>query len=240
MFSSESHAAAHVLKSVCSPYFNRFEKQSAVSSSVESVHSSYSNSFERHHTVSSSVKSVHSLYFKPFEPYGLESFSECLADFYFCSLKKGQALVFLCIGSDRITGDSLGPITGHLLRKSGCRAFVYGELSSPVHAGNLARTIDHIRRIHGNAFVIAIDASVGRDSHIGCVSISDTSLFPGSGVGKHLPSVGSISITGIVSGVSPTPALSLNETRLHSVFMLSEFILEGIKKAGLLYPTATH
>ncbi len=197
--------------------------------------------FSSESSVSAHVtKPVRSLYFRPFEPYGLEAFSECLADFYLCSLKKGQALVFLCIGSDRITGDSLGPIIGHLLKKSGCRAFIYGDLSSPVHAGNLIKTLDRIRLIHGNAFIIAIDASVGRTSHVGCVSVSDASLFPGSGVGKRLPSVGSISITGIVSSFSPSPASSLNETRLHSVFTLSEFIFEGIKKAGLLYPAVMH
>lgn len=186
------------------------------------------------------IKPVNSLYFNPFEPYGLESFSECLADFFLCSLKKGQALVFLCIGSDRITGDSLGPIIGHLLKKSGCRAFIYGDLSSPVHAGNLVQTMNRIRFIHGNAFIIAIDASVGRSSHVGCVSISNTSLFPGSGVGKHLPSVGNISITGIVSSFSPDSASFLNEIRLHSVFLLSDFIFEGIKKAGLLFPTVSY
>ncbi len=184
------------------------------------------------------TNTAHSLYFRPFEPYELESFSECLKGLYISSLKKGQALVFLCIGSDRITGDSLGPLIGHMLKKYGCRAFVYGDLSSPVHAGNLLHTINLIHKNHGNAFIIAIDASVGRSSHVGCVNISDTSLSPGSGVGKKLPSIGSISITGIVSSFSPLPSASLNDTRLHSVFVLSEFIMEGIKKAGLLYSTA--
>ena len=49
--------------------------------------------------------------------------------------KKWTEIVFLCIGSDRITGDCLGPYIGHLLHPhESPRIFVYGTLSDPVHA----------------------------------------------------------------------------------------------------------
>ena len=55
--------------------------------------------------------------------------------------KKWTEIVFLCIGSDRVTGDCLGPYIGHLLHphETG-HIFVYGTLSCPVHALNLEKT----------------------------------------------------------------------------------------------------
>ena len=67
------------------------------------------------------------------------SASEELASlFSYCIQKDGRIfreLVFLCIGSDRITGDSLGPLIGYQLSPYCSRIFhVYGTLDDPVHA----------------------------------------------------------------------------------------------------------
>ena len=45
--------------------------------------------------------------------------------------------VYLCIGSDRVTGDSLGPLVGTLLLKVQPTLPVIGTLTDPVHALNL-------------------------------------------------------------------------------------------------------
>ncbi len=60
--------------------------------------------------------------------------------------KRWTEIVFLCIGSDRVTGDCLGPYIGHLLtpHETG-HIFVYGTLSSPVHALNLEK-IHHLSK----------------------------------------------------------------------------------------------
>ena len=49
-------------------------------------------------------------------------------------------LIFLCIGSDRVTGDCLGPYIGHQLSQKEIHGvYVYGTLCHPVHALNLER-----------------------------------------------------------------------------------------------------
>ena len=56
-----------------------------------------------------------------------------------------EELIFLCIGSDRATGDSLGPLIGHKLTQSRqFRYSVYGTLDQPVHAKNLEATLEKI------------------------------------------------------------------------------------------------
>lgn len=91
--------------------------------------------------------------------------------------KKWTEIVFLCIGSDRVTGDCLGPYIGHLLHphETG-HIFVYGTLSCPVHALNLEKTSSLITRLHPHALVIAIDASLGQKKHLGYVTIGNGAL----------------------------------------------------------------
>ena len=114
--------------------------------------------------------------------------------------KRWTEIVFLCIGSDRVTGDCLGPYIGHLLtpHETG-HIFVYGTLSSPVHALNLEKISSLIKKFHPHALVIAIDASLGQKKHLGYVTIGNGALYPGAGVQKNLPPVGDIHITGIVN-----------------------------------------
>ena len=72
-------------------------------------------------------------------------------------------LVFLCIGTDRVTGDCLGPYVGHRL-SSFCfpGIYVYGTLVQPVHALNLCDTRKEILSRHPDSLIIAVDASLGQ------------------------------------------------------------------------------
>lgn len=65
----------------------------------------------------------------------------------------GQPVIVMCIGSDRSTGDSLGPLVGYKLSKFTFEnVHVYGCLQSPIHAANLSAAIDKIRRQHSLPF----------------------------------------------------------------------------------------
>ena len=62
---------------------------------------------------------------------------------------KWSEIVFLCIGSDRATGDCLGPYVGwHLSQQKLPGVFVYGTLNAPVHALNLEQSLKHIQKHH--------------------------------------------------------------------------------------------
>src|SRR5690625_4719690 len=77
-------------------------------------------------------------------------------------------VVILCIGTDRSTGDSLGPLTGTFLNKLKPKHLdVYGTLHKPVHAVNLEEFICKIKQKYTNPFIIAVDASLGKSSSIG-------------------------------------------------------------------------
>ena len=143
--------------------------------------------------------------------------------------EKKTEILFLCIGSDRITGDCLGPYIGHLLHPhESARIFVYGTLSDPVHALNLEKFSELIGQLHPHALVIAIDASLGQKKHLGYVTIGNGALYPSAGVQKNLPPVGDIHITGIVNIAGMLEQLTLQTTRLSTVISLADAIADGI------------
>ncbi|NLK27813.1 MAG: spore protease YyaC [Clostridiales bacterium] len=141
-----------------------------------------------------------------------------------------RTIIFLCIGSDRATGDCLGPIIGYKLSKfKGLHNYyVYGTLEEPVHAKNLRDTIDMINMTHDDAFIIAIDASLGKSNHIGYITLGVGPLKPGAGVDKDLPEVGDLFITGIVNFSGFLDHMLLQTTRLNVVMSLADQICLGI------------
>lgn len=142
---------------------------------------------------------------------------------------RNQDMVIVCIGSDRATGDCLGPIIGYKLSRIQNRHLhVYGTLSSPVHAKNLESTVNMIKEKHPDALVVAVDASLGTTRHVGFITLGKGTLKPGSGVNKELPSVGDIFITGIVNISGFLSNSILQTTRLHVVMRMADLICTGI------------
>lgn len=150
--------------------------------------------------------------------------------------------VFLCIGSDRVTGDSLGSIIGSRLSSLLPEYFsIYGTLERPVHALNLSDTLHSIYKNHPDRLLIAVDASLGTQKHQGYVTVAHGSLSPGAGVNKTLESAGDISITGIVNINNRFSHLMLQTTRISIVMMLAECISKGIcLSCQNLFPEKRH
>lgn len=137
--------------------------------------------------------------------------------------------VFVCIGSDRVTGDSLGPLVGTRLQYTkGFTLPVYGTLDFPIHALNLKDAIRSVKYFHPQSPIIAVDASLGARHHQHYITVSSGSLCPGSGVNKKLIEVGDISITGIINTCGEFAQLILQTTRLSAVMSLADCISEGI------------
>ncbi|MCK8824544.1 spore protease YyaC [Fuchsiella alkaliacetigena] len=140
-----------------------------------------------------------------------------------------QEIVILCIGTDRSTGDSLGPLIGNNLNKSiSAKVPVFGTLNNPVHATNLKEKLKLIKEKYPNPFILAIDAGLGRNSSVGSISVEQGPLKPGSGVNKELPPVGDMHITGLVNIGGYMEYFVLQSTRLSLVFKMAKVISRGI------------
>ncbi len=138
-----------------------------------------------------------------------------------------KRLIFICIGSDRSTGDSLGPLVGTELKKHVSREItVLGDLDNTVHAINLNDTLKEINK--KTDLVIAIDACLGNYTSVGHVAVNIGPLMPGAGVNKKLTPVGNIHINGIVNVKGFMEYAVLQNTRLSLVIRMSEFITSAI------------
>ena len=138
-------------------------------------------------------------------------------------------IVIVCIGSDRATGDCLGPLIGDKLSKYGTSFHVYGTLNEPVHAKNLTKTLHTIKSNYKKPFIIAIDASLGKEDHIGMMTLGSGPLKPGLGVKKKLPEVGDLHITGIVNSSHDMESSTLQTTRLSIIFQIADAIVLALR-----------
>ena len=105
---------------------------------------------------------------------------------------------------------------------------VFGTLDRPVHAMNLEHYVQVLKNGYPDALVVAVDASVGDENHIGYVTLGRGALKPGLGVCKELHAVGDLFITGIVAGCSHYDPIMLQSIRLALVMQLADCISAGI------------
>ena len=143
--------------------------------------------------------------------------------------------VVVCIGSDLAIGDSLGPITGSMLKfkTQGLPVFLYGTLAAPVTAKEIKYMRTFLKETHPKSQIIAVDAAVGNEGDIGLIKLSSAPLFPGAGANKQLGALGDLSIMGVVAEKSIANYGLLNTTRLNLVYTMSEIISDGL--ASLLW-----
>jgi putative sporulation protein YyaC len=152
-----------------------------------------------------------------------------------------RPIVFMCIGTDRSTGDSLGPLIGSKLQDQKLHHIhVYGTLDEPIHAVNLAEKITMIQSRHFNPFIIAIDACLGRLKSVGQLTVGHGPVMPGAGVKKDLPPVGDIHITGIVNVSGFMEFFVLQNTRLSLVMRMANVVAEAIKDLDMVMQRKNH
>jgi putative sporulation protein YyaC len=164
------------------------------------------------------------------DPHALTLFSRGFEGlFKRCYSEEFKDVVLVCIGTDRSTGDCLGPLVGHKLKLiQYSRVYVYGTLDHPVHAKNLCDVIREIEQKHERPFLIGIDACLGKPERIGQISIGKGPLRPGAGVNKNLPEIGHMHIIGVVNMSGFMEYLILQNTRLNLVMRMADTISSGI------------
>ncbi|MFO7246399.1 MAG: spore protease YyaC [Thermaerobacter sp.] len=145
-----------------------------------------------------------------------------------------RRLVYLCIGTDRSTGDCLGPLVGTMLLEAGVPGHrVHGCLADPVHAANLAARLEAGLLPGGEPpLVVAVDACLGHARSVGSITVGPGPLRPGAGVQKELPPVGDVYVTGTVNVGGFMEYFVLQNTRLNLVVNMARVISAALMGAA--------
>lgn len=139
---------------------------------------------------------------------------------------------FVCIGTDRSTGDALGPLVGTFLLEGGLPDhWVWGTLNEPVHATNLSTVLSTLRQRQPNNLTVAIDACLGQANSVGMLTLGAGALHPGAGVKKELPAVGEFYLTGNVNVGGFMEYFVLQNTRLSLVMDMAQVMAQGLLRA---------
>lgn len=168
-----------------------------------------------------------------------EMYDNFIKDFAF-KLKKQVAkneydkVIFFCIGTDRITGDSLGPIVGDKLRflfRKIREVKVYGYLGHNICANNANEIIRNITNTYKKPLIIAIDSAISKKENIGKIVIENNGMYLGKALNKKINYIGDLSIKGIVSQNVNVPQYNfklLQNTSLNLVMNMADVVSSGI------------
>ena len=149
--------------------------------------------------------------------------------------KEYSNIIFLCIGTDRITGDTFGPLVGYkldILFRDTNRINVIGNLSETVCCNNINSVLNNINEQYKNPFIVSIDSALSIvPENIGRIKVSEGGLCVGSGLDKNNVHIGDMNIKGIVGRDTRKPIQNfkiLQNISLNLVMRLADTVSKGI------------
>lgn len=154
-----------------------------------------------------------------------------------CNIAEGHTysnIIFLCIGTQRLTGDAFGPLVGNRLTtllRDADRMNVIGTLENTVSLCNINQVMENIRNTYTNPFIIAIDAALSNQDNIGNILVTDGGITLGSGLNRQGVTVGDMSIRGVVGRNCRNAnqnLIVLQNVPLSRVINLAEIVSSGI------------
>lgn len=139
--------------------------------------------------------------------------------------------VIVCFGTMAISGDSLGPMVGSILReKYNINAFVYGTEDNCVNGKNMGEWLDFIRQVHEGAVFIAVDASLGAGDKVGQIVMRSDGVCPAAIKGKK-ERFGDVGILGVVAQSSDDPLMQLMTVPLLYVQQMADKVANVLNMA---------
>ena len=107
--------------------------------------------------------------------------------------------IIVCVGTPKVIGDAVGPITGSILKLSKFELPVYGTIEDPITSINYIDKRKEILDKHPNAKIVAIDAAFTNiKSEEGMIKFRTYGISPGRGIERDLKPLGDVSLVGIV------------------------------------------
>ena len=101
-------------------------------------------------------------------------------------------IVFICIGTNKVIGDSLGPLVGTYLKVLYHNIKVYGDIKQNIDYNNINKVINFVNVKYKNHTKVLIDSALG--NNVGDIVLYSGSISLGKGIGKEKNIYGDIII----------------------------------------------
>jgi len=136
--------------------------------------------------------------------------------------------VIVCVGTDKISGDSLGPMVGSILRSRHVPCPVFGVEGCTVNGVNLDRYRDFLARYYPGVPVVAVDAALGDASEVGQIRYRLGGVFAGGALGRRCAGLGNLAVLGVVGPKGEDALSTLLEVPLSAVERLAYRIADKL------------
>lgn len=138
-----------------------------------------------------------------------------------------EELLFLCIGTDRSSGDAFGPLVGSKLKAAGFPQ-VIGTLDEPCDASNLESIA---ASLPVELIVVAFDACLGRPGSVGTFLSLRSPLIPAGSMKGSFAPIGDYSIAAVVNVNGPKPYQALQTAPLRLVLDMADRAASAAQEA---------
>lgn len=102
-----------------------------------------------------------------------------------------KEILFVCIGTNEIVWDSIGPLVGSYLKQKIGKNRVLGDIENNICS---QKDLIHYYPKIKNKFIIAIDSALGSQELAGEIFISNNPIIMGLGLNKNKGIIGDLSI----------------------------------------------
>lgn len=113
-------------------------------------------------------------------------------------------IIVLCIGTNKVIGDSIGPMVGEYLnkllesREEKKNIVIYGNMSKTLNLKNVQQILKNEITKYENPFIITIDAALGRTELIEQIFVGKGNIQIGSCLGDGICCYSNLYLKGIV------------------------------------------
>ena len=110
-------------------------------------------------------------------------------------------IIFLCIGTTKIVGDSFGPLVGTILKKYFCgnkKIEIIGDLENALTYDKIEESVKYIKKRYINKLIIVLDSALSDQSNVGRIFIQNRGLKYAESLKKQNRTIGDISIKAVV------------------------------------------
>lgn len=150
-------------------------------------------------------------------------------------------LIFLCIGTNKVIGDMVGPIVGERLKNEvnnrkikkivKKEILVYGNMKHTLNLKNADKVIQHVQNEYQKPFLITIDTALGKEDMIEKIFIGSGEIEIGKALEKGVKYQSNIYIKGVVGKYGTTVEENMNTLKnadIVSIKRISNIICDGI------------